>query len=477
MTSDAQRAFLQRYPEYPSTARIDELRASEYGYIDDEDQIYLDYAGAGLAARSQIRAHAERLTSAVFGNPHSVNPSSRAAGVLVESARRAVREFLRAAPEEYAVIFTPNSTGACRLVGEAYPFGPDRDLVLTLDNHNSVNGIREYARRAGARTRYVPVVAPELRIDTEAVRAALDGPGGLFAYPAQSNFTGVRHPLDWIELARDNGFQVLVDASAYVATNRLDLSVVHPDFVPLSWYKVFGYPTGLGCLVARWEALAQLRRPWFSGGTIEAVSAQGDWHTLMRDESAFEDGTLNFLNIPDVEYGLSWVEAIGMDVIGRRVRSLTGWLLDELIAMRHGNDNPLVRVYGPVGTEARGGTVAFNLLDPAGTPVDERLVAAESAAAGISLRTGCFCNPGAGESAFALSPAALAQAAPDVGGAGRRTLDDVLREMSLPTGGAVRVSLGLVSTFEDVRRFVEFVVRAYRDRDPDTTGLAPRLRC
>jgi hypothetical protein len=43
--------------------------------------------------------------------------------------------------------------------------------------------------------------------------------------------------------------------------NRLDLSVVKPDFVPVSWYKPFGYPTGVGRLIARREALGRLRRP------------------------------------------------------------------------------------------------------------------------------------------------------------------------------------------------------------------------
>lgn len=37
---------------------------------------------------------------------------------------------------------------------------------------------------------------------------------------------------------------VLLDAAAYIPTNRLDLSVVKPDFVTMSFYKVFGYPTG-----------------------------------------------------------------------------------------------------------------------------------------------------------------------------------------------------------------------------------------
>ena len=175
----------------------------------------------------------------------------------------------------------PRTLPACRLVGEAYPFGPRTRLVLTQDNHNSVNGIREFARARGAVTRYVPFGSPELRVDDDAIGQALTrrGPGrrgaawrvarggmaparrGLVAYPAQSNFSGVQHPLGWIEMAHERGYDVLLDAAAYVPSNRLDLSVVKPDFVPVSWYKVFGYPTGVGCLIARREALGRLRRP------------------------------------------------------------------------------------------------------------------------------------------------------------------------------------------------------------------------
>jgi selenocysteine lyase/cysteine desulfurase len=470
-------AFLAAYPRYEQTRVLDQLRATEYGYLDERDDVYLDYTGAGLAARAQFRAHETRLSRACYGNPHSENPTSRAANELVDSARQAVLEFVNASPDEYAAIFTPNATGACRLIGEAYPFRRGRRLVLTSDSHNSVNGIREYARRGHARTLYVPVVGPDLRIDGHALTAALsrrgNGRRGLFAYPAQSNFTGVQHSLDWVEVAHEHGYDVLLDVAAYLPANRLDLQAVRPDFVTVSWYKVFGYPTGVGCLIARREALARLRRPWFSGGTIMAVSTLADWHLLMDDETAFEDGTLNFLSLPDVEFGLSWISNIGVEVIQSRVRCLTGWLLDRFRAMRHSNCAPMVRVYGPTDVHERGGIVAFNFLDPDGTPVDERLVAKETAASGFSVRTGCFCNPGAGEGAFAITRRSLRHAPRW----GIRTVDDYLELLSLPTGGAVRVSFGLASTYADAERFLRFAEATYRDRRIDTTGLPPRLRC
>ena len=67
---------------------------------------------------------AARITGGLFGNPHSESPASRASGVLLAQARRAVLRHFNADPAEYAVIFTANATGALRLVGEAYPFTP-----------------------------------------------------------------------------------------------------------------------------------------------------------------------------------------------------------------------------------------------------------------------------------------------------------------------------------------------------------------
>ena len=476
--------FHAAYPDYATTSRLDELRATEYSYLDAGGHTYLDYTGAGLAADAQLRAQAERLRGGCFGNPHSVNPTSSASTRLIEEAREAVLGYFNADADEYAVIFTPNATGACRLVGESYQFRPMSRLVLTADNHNSVNGIREFARARGAATRYVGLSPDDLRADGEDVAAAL-GPGGaashgrgLFAYPAQSNFSGVRHPLAWVDHAQAAGYDVLLDAAAFAPTSRLDLAAVRPEFVTVSFYKMFGFPTGVGCLLARRDALARLRRPWFSGGTLVGASVQGGWHRLADDESAFEDGTLNFLAIPDVTTGLAWVSDIGIDLIHRRVSYLTSWLLDGLAVLKHGSGAPMVRLYGPGPGKSRGGTVAFNFLDPRGAVVDERAVARDASAAGISLRTGCFCNPGAGERAFGLT-------GQDVGGAwwrggprhDLRTIDDYLERAGLPSGGAVRVSLGLVSNLGDVERFLDFAEQTYRDTQPVCVGLPPRLRC
>jgi len=469
-------AFRRAHPRYDDTIVVDELRRDDFPRLDAGGHVYLDYTGAGLYADSQLREHLELLRHNVFGNPHSLNPTSAAMTELVEQAREAVLEFFRASPEEYVAIFTPNATGALRLVGESYPFHAGDRFLLTFDNHNSVNGIREFARARGAETTYVPSEPAELRVDEELLPRYLTAVGGehhnLFAYPAQSNFSGVQHPLAWIEQAQAHGWDVLLDAAAYVPTNRLDLSRWHPDFVALSFYKMFGWPTGVGCLLARRDALAKLERPWFSGGTIVAAFVQREWYQSAPGAAHFEDGTVNFLNLPAIAIGLDLLERIRIETIHTRVEALASWLLDGLAALRHTNGAAAAAIYGPRDVERRGATIAFNFLHPDGRVVDERYVDRVARRHTISLRTGCFCNPGAGEVAFTISRETL------VGGefGEGMSLDDYIDAIGLPSGGAVRASLGLASNLADVDRFTAFA-REFLDLSAVPDDLPPRIAC
>jgi selenocysteine lyase/cysteine desulfurase len=215
---------------------------------------------------------------------------------------------------------------------------------------------------------------------------------------------------------------------------------------------MFGWPTGVGCLIARKDALAKLERPWFSGGTIVAAFVQREYYDFAPGAAHFEDGTVNYLNLPAVEIGLRLLDRIGMDVLHARVGALGAWLLDALASLRHGDGSPATTIYGPRTWQRRGATIAFNFLHPDGCVVDERYVDRVAAAHNISLRTGCFCNPGAGEIAFTISRETL------VGGefGHGMLLDDYMRAIGLASGGAIRASLGLASNFADVQRFLDF---------------------
>jgi selenocysteine lyase/cysteine desulfurase len=183
---------------------------------------------------------------------------------------------------------------------------------------------------------------------------------------------------------------------------------------------------------------------------------QGRRHVLAAREAGFEDGTLNYLDIPAVEIGLRLIERVGIDTIHTRVRALTAWLLDELLSLRHGNGRPMVRIYGPATTVMRGGTVTMNFYDPDGCLLDYRRVEELAADRRISLRTGCFCNPGAGETAEELSEADMLASLQLGEEVNLPQFRQIIQYRSGKSAGAIRVSLGLVSTFADVYRFARF---------------------
>ena len=452
--------FLAAHPDYASTEALDALRATEYAHLDAASHTYLDYTGSSLYAASQLREHVLWLSSGVFGNPHSASPASAGATTAVEGARRDVLRWFNAT-RDYVAVFTQNASAAVKLVGESYPFEAGGRLLLTADNHNSVNGVRQFALARGATVDYAELTFPELRLDREDVTARLAQPGTgaprLFAFPAQSNFSGVKHPLELVADARVRGWDVLLDAAAFVPSNPLDLREVAPDFVVVSFYKMFGYPTGVGCLLVRDTAWPRLRRPWFAGGTVNFASVQGQTHILSPGEAGFEDGTLNYLSIPAVTVGLRHLGALGMEAIQTHVRGLTDHLLTRLLALSHSNGRPMVRLYGPVTTHERGGTVSLNCYDPDGHLLDYRRVEELAGAERISFRTGCFCNPGAGEVAEGLTEDDMkAAAASGIDMTLPRFLE-LMQSRGGKSAGAIRASLGLASNAHDVDRFVAFL--------------------
>ena len=331
--------------------------------------------------------------------------------------------------------------------------------------------------RRGANVTYLPVGAPELRLDCAMVESelakAVPGHNSLFAFPAQSNFSGVQHPLEWIETAHRYGWDVLLDCAAFAPTNRLDLSAIRPDFVPLSFYKMFGYPTGVGALIARKQALGKLHRPWFAGGTITLASVQGEgWYHLAPGHTGFEDGTVDYLGLPAVRIGLEHIGEVGIDSIHERVVALTSWLLGEMTALRHSSGAPMVQVFGPADMECRGATIAFYLLDPAGHVLDVHLLESLAGRELISLRTGCFCNPGDGEVAHDIERDEMAECF--VGKAKPVTFSEcheIIRDATGKMPNTMRVSLGLASNFADVYRFMAFAA-SFRDRTSEEVGHA-----
>ena len=138
-------AFCRAYPAYDGTAKLDEMRATEYARL-DRSVVFMDYLAGGRPLRrvatAQTHGDAEHPRARQSG---SSNPTSAATTELVESARSYALTFFSGVADEYEVIFTLNASGALKLVGESYPFEAGGHDPLAFDNHNSVNGIREFA--------------------------------------------------------------------------------------------------------------------------------------------------------------------------------------------------------------------------------------------------------------------------------------------------------------------------------------------
>jgi selenocysteine lyase/cysteine desulfurase len=430
-------------------------RAHELGRLSRAGLTYLDYTGAALYPESLVRADAERLTTSVLGNPHSEHAASRDASADLDDARAAILEMLHGSPGDYEVVITANATAAARLVGESFPFGPGGALALTADNHNSVNGVRERAIGCGAELRTIDLDGELLLRDPlTALDRPMRGPG-LFAFPAQSNFSGVRHPLSLVGMARGRGWRVLLDAAAYVPTAELDLAETPADFVALSIYKIAGYPSGVGALVARRDALEELRRPWFSGGTVDWVSVRHRRHRLTPGAAGFEDGTVPYLALGAVRPALAAVRAAGRERLARHLTSLTSQLLADFGSLRHPDGRRVVHIHGPRSTAGRGATIAFTLYDGGGRVIPYWQVEADARDAGIAVRGGCFCNPGCAEAAFEFADREAMECLDALGG--RFTIPRFADCLGGGAVGAIRASFGLGSVRADVERLVRFV--------------------
>jgi selenocysteine lyase/cysteine desulfurase len=127
----------------------------------------------------------------------------------------------------------------------------------------------------------------------------------------------------------------------------------------------------------------------------------------------------------------------------------------------------MARVFGPAGLDRRGGTIAFHLLAPNGEPYDVGAIEDRANAARISLRSGCFCNPGDGEVAHGIPKDAMAQCF--AGAATPVSFLDCAQTIRASIGrspNTLRASLGIASNFADVHAFMAFA-ESLRDLPAD----------
>ncbi|XP_031514654.1 molybdenum cofactor sulfurase isoform X3 [Papio anubis] len=411
-----------------------ELRAREFRRL--AGTVYLDHAGATLFSQSQLESFTNDLMENTYGNPHSQNISSKLTYDTVEQVRYRILAHFHTTAEDYTVIFTSGSTAALKLVAEAFPWvsqGPESSgsqFCYLTDSHTSVVGMRNVTMAINVTS---TPVRPEDLWSAEERGASVSDPDcqlpHLFCYPAQSNFSGVRYPLSWIEEVKSGRLHpvstpgkwfVLLDAASYVSTSPLDLSAHQADFVPISFYKIFGFPTGLGALLVHNRAAPLLRKTYFGGGTASAYLAGEDFY-IPRPSVAqrFEDGTISFLDVIALKHGFDTLERLtgGMENIKQHTFTLAQYTYVALSSLRYPNGAAVVRIYSDSefsSPEVQGPIINFNVLDDKGNII------------GYS-QAGHVCG------------------------------DNMDLIDGQPTG-SVRISFGYMSTLDDVQAFLRFII-------------------
>ncbi|XP_053996979.1 molybdenum cofactor sulfurase 1 [Hylaeus anthracinus] len=454
-----------------------------------KDECYLDHAGATLYSDKQIKNITNDLHHSLYGNPHSFGTASNETGNIIDRMRHVILNHFHTSSDDYTVIFTSSATASLKTVADTFLFTKDGTnssqsghFVYTQDNHTSVLGMREIVAKKGAKITCLShnnafkVFCSPLH----SLTSSKQNSNSLFVYPAQCNFSGLKYPLKWIESVH-NGmlsntisntstkWYVLLDASAFVSTNDLDLSLYKPDFVCLSFYKMFGYPTGIGALLVKNSSADVLHKVYYGGGTVDVSLSSEMFHVKHQSlHQRFEDGTAPFLSIISLKFGFDILSSITIGKISMHVFLLAKFLHNSLLTLHHCNGKPVVKLYSDTDYDnhnLQGGIVAFNLMRSNGEYIGYMEVLHMAALFKIHLRTGCFCNPGACQRHLALSNKEILQNYD----AGYVCGGDTDLINARPTG-AVRVSFGYMSTIKDVQTLLVMINKCFVD-GPQTNQI------
>ncbi len=455
----SQELLPQDLPPFKVDHYFEHLRKKEFGRLDSIDEVYLDYTGSGLYPDSLVKNYSNLIRHGNLGNPHSTNPASERSSSYENQTRIRILEFFNAS-DDYEVVFTQNASMGIKLIGESYQFTDASQYLVLADNHNSVIGIREYLPNKNGYS-VCEVQRRDLRIPVDHMLEHLkdkpEGANNLFAFPAQSNVSGVQHDLNWIKTAQDLGWDVLLDAAAYVPTSILDLSIYKPDFVVLSFYKMFGFPTGIGALLIKKTSFTKLIKRGFAGGTVEIASALTNNKILSSSMSRrFENGTIDFLSFPAVINGLEFLSQVGMKKISARVKSLRQYLYDKLDDLKHSNGIHVVNLYGPHDNQNVGGTISMNVIDDNGKAYPYDTIQEKANECKINIRSGCFCNPGIDEVMNEITTENLNWFF-NLQDPSYQCTFEVKSSMFGINRGAVRVAVGIPTTINELDRFINFV--------------------
>lgn len=216
------------------------------------------------------------MTSNVYCNPHT----SKNTEDLIDQVRYKILQCFNTTTDNHSVIFTSGTTAALKLLAETFDFVDENDgkFLYLRDTHTSVLGMRE-----AVDTNNIVCIERNDFVSGRFLKSMSNQSNGrnLLVYSPQCNFNGYKHSLDVVDEVHKHSPHsfVCLDAASFVATNSFDLTECPADFVCLSFYKIFGYPTGLGALIVSKRAEHTLKKKYYGGGTVKiALSDASGWH-------------------------------------------------------------------------------------------------------------------------------------------------------------------------------------------------------
>ncbi|XP_020592079.1 uncharacterized protein LOC110032705 [Phalaenopsis equestris] len=274
--------FIVMYPNYQSSNLIDQLRDEEYSHLDEASaKVSLDYCGFGLF--SYLQSFEQWESTAFSLSEITANLSNHAIyggaekGTAEHDIKTRIMDYLNIPEHEYGLVFTVSRGSAFRLLAESYPFQTNKKLLTMFDHESqSVTWMAQSAREKGAKAYNASFKWPTLKVCNSELRKLIaskkrrkrDSAVGLFVFPVQSRVSGVKYPYQWMAMAQQNNWHVLLDAGSLGPKDMdsLGLSLYRPDFIITSFYRVFGSdPTGFGCLLIKKSVMGCLQNQ--NGGT------------------------------------------------------------------------------------------------------------------------------------------------------------------------------------------------------------------
>jgi cysteine desulfurase/selenocysteine lyase len=315
--------------------------------------VYLDSAATAQKPRQVIETM-ERFYSHSYGTVHrGVYELGREATELFEGARERIAAFVNW--DAKCSIFVRNATEAINLVAYAWGrenVGPGDEVLITeMEHHSNIVPWQLLCEETGATLRYLSVNAGELSLG-ELDEVLAEGRVKLVGVTHVSNVLGTINPVAEIaRRARAAGAVTLVDGAQAVPQMPVDLGAIDADFYAWTGHKALGPATGM--LHGRRELLQEMR-PFLAGGhMISRVEREHSrWNEL---PWKFEAGTNAIAEAIGLGAAIDYLAEIGMEQVREHERELTAYALERLPEVDG------ITMYGPEGTEKRGGVVPFTI--------------------------------------------------------------------------------------------------------------------